>query len=618
MTTAALRPIDRWRPLLGSQLRALTRMIDRHPAGSFGFLTALYFTVTLAQSSVKLLWLDELITVHLAQLGSMHALWQALASGADPNPVLTYVLVHWSMIIFGHHEFAYRLPAMVGYWIGLLCLFVFLRQRLGGSWAIFGCLASMSMAAFDYSFESRSYAIVYGFAMLALLSWSIVAKPDVDPRARRLGLAGMIVALAAGISTNYFAVLAFFPPAVGEVVGTITRFRTRQNNQESSSHRGGPPLWNSVDLPVWLALVVSAAPLMVYLPLIKHSIAEFAPYAWNKVSLSQAVDSYTEMVEIILYPMLALAAAGIAVWIARRWLVPAEYNAAPGWVAAVFAPRVAEPAILPHEAAAILALAAYPFWGYLVASIRGGMMSPRFVIPVCLGFAIAGAVIAQYLFRELPNIESVLIVVVLCWFCCREAVVGYWYKQQKDSFYRVVDSLGQAQQNMPAGSSIAIPDPLLVLTLQHYAPSKLNRSVVFPVDFPAIRYFRHDDSPEENIWAGRSSLYSLPVVTLAEFQHMSAQYLIVAGPKNWMLKDLSQHRYPFAKSPIEPGISDLGGFTPLAHGVLEFYQTSGDRSPIPDSPYSKPPSPFKQSDNLPSAKWYAPPELLDAELPKDK
>ena len=52
---------------------------------------------------------------------------------------------------------------------------------------------------------------------------------------------------------------------------------------------------------------------------------------------------------------------------------------------------------------------------------------------------------------------------------------------------------------------------------------------MFPVDFPAIRYFRHDDSPEENLWAGRNVLYSMPVVPLAEFQHSSGHYMIVAS-----------------------------------------------------------------------------------------
>ena len=38
-----------------------------------------------------------------------------------------------------------------------------------------------------------------------------------------IALIGMVVALAAGISTNYFAVLAFLPPAFGELVRTVVR-----------------------------------------------------------------------------------------------------------------------------------------------------------------------------------------------------------------------------------------------------------------------------------------------------------------------------------------------------------------------------------------------------------
>ena len=56
------------------------------------------------------MWLDELITFHLSSLGSLHDLWHALAAGADPNPPVTYMLVHWCRQIFGDHEWAYRLP----------------------------------------------------------------------------------------------------------------------------------------------------------------------------------------------------------------------------------------------------------------------------------------------------------------------------------------------------------------------------------------------------------------------------------------------------------------------------------------------------------------------------
>ena len=77
--------------------------------------------------------------------------------GADPNPPITHMLVHYSRLAFGDHELAYRLPPFFGYWLGLVSLFAYLLRRLPAVWALAGTVLSMAMAAFDYSFESRSY-----------------------------------------------------------------------------------------------------------------------------------------------------------------------------------------------------------------------------------------------------------------------------------------------------------------------------------------------------------------------------------------------------------------------------------------------------------------------------
>jgi len=595
--------------------------LDANPVRSFAVLTTLYFLVVCVQSSFKLLWLDEFITLHLARLNSLHDLWHALSVGADPNPPVTYMLVHWCRQLFGDHEWAYRLPAMIGCWVGLASLFAFLKRRVCGSWAIFGCLVWMAMAAFDYSFESRSYGIFYGLAMFAFLCWTIAIETSRTSSMRWIAWAGMVLALAGGISTNYFSVLAFLPPAIGELARTAmhasggrppTPIAFRKNRRDWLSLALG-----AIDLRVWIGFAVAASPLLLFRPLIARSIAQFAPYAWNKVSLDQVFDSYTEMVEIILFPILALLVVGGIVFFGKERVRAAcrqcRNKLLPSWIESIFIPYRGRTPLAPYEAAGVFVFMAYPFCGYIIASIRGGMLSPRFVIPVSYGFAIAATVVARYLFRNLRGAPVVLLCIACAWFLSREAVVWYWYKQQKESFYRIIDKFQDAQALVPAGSPIVIADPLLALTFQHYAPSKLASRVVFPVDFPAIRYFRHDDSPEENLWAGRNVLYTIPIVPLAEFQHSSGTYMIVASKSNWLLEDLRKHRYSFERLPVDTQAIDLGGFTPLARGVPEFYEARADRAPAQASKYSRPPAPFQTSQNLPEAKWYVPPELLNDE-----
>lgn len=623
MGSAAVRDERSYQTSIDSRFQqtGIVTWLDAHPGEAFAALTGLYFAVVFVLSSVKLMWLDELITLHLARLNSFHDLWHALAMGADPNPPVTYVLVHWCRQVFGDHEWAYRLPAAVGCWAGLASLFAFLKRRVSGFWAIFGCLVWMAMAAFDYSFESRSYGIFYGLAMLAFFCWSVTADEARTARERWAALAGMMLALAAGISTNYFAVLAFLPPAAGELVKTIVRARRPRPGTpvefiKSRRARRFRAL-SAIDLRIWLGFAVAALPLLLYRPLIARSIAQFSPYAWNKVTIDQVFDSYTEMVEIILYPILALLVLAGVVFFnkerVRALCVDCRNRVLPRWVEGVLAPYRGKVPLPSREAAGVFVFMAYPICGYVIASIHGGMLSPRFVIPVCYGFAIAATIVSRYLFRNVRHAPVILLCVAFAWLVSREAVVGYWYKQQKDSFYKVVDRMEAAQAGMPTGVPIAIPDPLLALTFRHYAPRDLAQRVVFPIDFPAVRYFRHDDSPEENLWAGRNLLYSVPIMPLAEFQHATGQYIIIAGKKNWLLEDLKKHRYSFLRVPTDTQATELGGFTPIARGEPEFYVAQGDRSRTSRSNFSSPPAPFQVSQNLPEAKWYVPPELLNDE-----
>jgi hypothetical protein len=579
---------------------AVEEAIDRAPGRAFAWLSAVYFTAVFVLSWFKLLWLDELITVHIAKHGGPAAIWDALEHGADPNPPVSHILVHYSRAVFGDHTWAYRLPVALGYWLGLLCLFLYLRRRVPGTWAISGTLLSMCMAAFEYSYESRSYGIFYGLAMLAFYCWTLAVDPMRSTRARSFALAGMVIGLAGGISTNYFAVLAFVPIAAGEATRTVLRAR------DQAQVRGGTRLLPAVDWRIWIALALAAMPLLAYRGLIAHSIAQFSPYAWNKVSVDQISDSYTEMVEMILYPLLVLFifAAGLTVGVrhAAALCMPCRERVVPGWVHALVESGPSEPPIPWHEATGVFAFMAYPFLGFLIASIKGGMLSPRFVIPVCFGFAIAGTVVAWRTFSHLRYAAVFFLCLVAAWFLCREAVVGYMYEQQKQCFYKVLDKLPKALAQVPPNAPIAVPDPLFALTFEHYAPPDLARRVVFPVDFPAVREYRHDDSPEENLWAGRNLIYTMPIETLADFQRSAGPYLIIASDGNWMLDDLSYHHYLLRRLPIKTHAKDLGGFTPLAHGVTAFFTASGDR-PLKDvsSPLTMP-VPFDSAENGPSAK----------------
>jgi hypothetical protein len=304
------------------------------------------------------------------------------------------------------------------------------------------------------------------------------------------------------------------------------------------------------------------------------------------------------MVEIILYPILALFVFAIGMWFAawqmKKLCRACRAKVVPRWMESIAGRLWGGMPIPWDEAAGVFCLMAYPFIGYFVASVRGGMLSPRFVIPVCFGFAIAAAVVAYRLFGGMHRAGLVFLAFAVVWFFCREAYVGYWYEEQKQCFYKVVDWLPEAEAHVPADAPIVIPDPLLALTFQHYAPAKQAARLVFPVDFPAVRAYRHDDSPEENLWAGRGFLYGVPIETLAQFEQSANEYLIVASDGNWMLEDLRAHGFPYQRLDIDTRAEAIGGFTPLARGTPTFYTARWD-SEMP------PATPFHAAENFPTA-----------------
>ena len=513
-----------------SRLRRVAETINQHPAAVLVGISALYFAITGVLAHLKLLWLDEFITFYISKLGHVSAIWKALGNGADPNPPLTYVLVLLARRIFGESEFALRLPAIVASWAGIVALYVFLKRRITPLYAAAGALFFMATAAFDYSFESRSYALLLGFTALSLVAW----RGSIEGSHKVLGAVALALALAADLSSNYFGVLAFFPIAAGELLRDI---RLRR-----------------IEWRVWAALAAAASVLFFYLPLINKSVATFSPYAWNKVEVGAIADSYLEMVEVILWPALALLAIGVIVYFKSK---------------GSRGTRV----MPPHESLAAFMLMLFPFLGYAIARIHGGMLSPRFVIPMCYGFAIAVVATAFRLFRGRVLPGFAVLALLFAWVVAREGVVARMYHDQRLALDRVIDTL-------PRASTIAVPDSLLVLPLYRYAPREIASHIVFPVDFSAIRQYKKEDSPEQNLWNGRHGIYPVPILSLQEFEATTPDYLIAATSRNWLVRELAAEGKPVQVLPIFTDSKDIQGFTPLCHGPVWFFEGSGGNSAL--------------------------------------
>ena len=557
-------------------LAGAAQWIDAHPASTFSCLTTLYLVTVFFLSWTKLLWMDELITLHIARLNSTGAIWHALASGADPNPPMIHLLVMLCRRIFGEHAWALRLPAMAGYWIGLLSLYLFLRRRVSATWALAGTVISMGMRAFEWSFESRSYAIFYGLAMLAFLCWTLSVDRSIAPRRRAWAIAGMALALAGGVCTNFFAVLAFFPVAAAEAMLTWERARLKQRGSGPAAILAA--IFKSVRWPAWCAFAVAGTPLLLFRTIIANSIQLYAPYAWNKSSLDQAINGYTQIVQWLSYPLVVLMYFAVAVHLLRRLDARSLGLIRPRWLRRLAQVPPADAALLSvPEAVAVSMLFAYPLLGFALASLRGGMLSPRFVLPVCFGCAIAGTLFVVRAFAHSRVAATVVLLCALLFFAGQEGYAGWNYQVAKESFFRTLTAIPAPDY---PHQPLAISDNLMVLPVDFYADPSVTSRIVVPIDFPAIMQFRGEASGEVNLWTGRGSVYRFPIVPLPELQRSTATYLILTSGREWLVQDLLTHFYDAEPLLIDTHSADTYAFfCDLSHARPVFFRATGDLYP---------------------------------------
>ncbi|MDP9038875.1 MAG: hypothetical protein M3O02_06305, partial [Acidobacteriota bacterium] len=346
----------------------------------------------------------------------------------------------------------------------------------------------------------------------------------------------LALSLAAAVSSNYYGVLAWSPIALGELVRSL---RARR-----------------IAPAPWLALAAGALPLLAYLPLIRHNIAEFTPHAWNRANPHMLADSYLVLVEGLVWPV--LAGALLLAWRIRQRPPRAARPAEP------HASAPASPAYA--EGAALATLLLYPVLGLVVAFAGAGMISSRCVLPVCCGFALAAALLASTLSRGRPRTAVLLLCAALVWVVARQAACAMLLAEQRTAFLALRDQL---DQQPPGGDTpILLADSNLALPLAHYSRPALAARLLYPIDFAAIHASEPDDSGEQNLWACRGGILPLRIVPYTQ-ELAATPALVLSRPAGWLTQRLARDgaRVREITTPIQATLfGRLGGvFTPLAH-----------------------------------------------------
>jgi 4-amino-4-deoxy-L-arabinose transferase-like glycosyltransferase len=526
MATVEQRPIPSPRGV-GSAAALPERLylaLNAHADRMLSVQLAMYFAAAFALAAIKPFWFDELITFNIARQQSPAAIWQLLLHAADPNPPLSHLLTALSMHFFGRSEIAVRLPGICAGALTLFCIYEFLIRRLPAVFAASGVFFYLTTHAFDYAYEARSYSYMICFSALALVAWRWTHE------SRRQGWAALLLAasLAAAVSSNYYGVLIFFAIAAAELVSTFER--------------------RNIAWRVWLALAAGAAPMIAYLPLIHAAEARFSPFAWNKPYPEFMIDAYTQMMETSVWLALAAVYSVIVVLVYERINLGLRRT----------------PILRLPEFVAVSVLAAFPVLGYAMSVLRGGMLSPRCVIAFCVGVSIAVAIAAFKLIGRSPLASLLFLLGCFCWFAYHAGDIASDYSNQRQALDRIIFML-------PKQGTIVVPDSLLATTLNFYAPPALAERVIFAMDLPAVRKYKHEDSPEQNL-AAAPQIYSVPIVPLEQFQQDHPVYYILGPEDNWMIQKLREDEVSVRRIPLDFRSHDLGGFTPLAHHDVSLFR----------------------------------------------
>ncbi len=215
-------------------------------------LTALY-AIIVSLGIRRVVWYDELLTFDIANAKTIPQMWEMIRR-LDFQTPLGYLLSRFSMKVLGQTPLGLRLPSILAFYVASVALFFYVRRKVGSAYAACAVLLLWVGQAGPFATEARTDASLLMFFAILLLSWEWVTTSQ----ARSLALWSMALANLGMISAHIFGPLSLLPFLAAEAA----RFsRTRKP-----------------DFKLWAALLLPAAAVLLYLPLIsQYQAISFPP-----------------------------------------------------------------------------------------------------------------------------------------------------------------------------------------------------------------------------------------------------------------------------------------------------------------------------------------------------
>ena len=336
---------------------AVERIFDRYGIAIAGAALGCLAALAVTAARDKPFWHDEVFTVLISQI-PFATMYRAAADGIDLMPPLNTALTRVVYGVGGVGPVATRLTPIASFLAASTLIFVIVRRRAGTLAALTAALLPAATKAWQYAYEARGYALSMACFAAALYGWFEAAAG----RRVRLNLLILALALAGGLWTHYYFVLAFIPIVVGEAVRQAAQRR--------------------VDIRPWTAIVLAGLIALPLWPLVRASSAQRATF-WARPDADSPLVTRTEALYHFLFETLEQPLPGTAARVVAALLV-VELVCRALW--GVWPRRVAV-----HHLAALGACLLLPVAGLLLGDYLG-IFTERYVL-----FTIVGVVLALVL-----------------------------------------------------------------------------------------------------------------------------------------------------------------------------------------------------------------------------
>lgn len=434
--------------------------------------SVLYFISVYILAKEKNFWYDELCTLYICQLPTLHQSWEAVLHGADYNPPLFYVIMRTARAVLGEGHITFRLPAITGFWVFCLCLFRIVHRQAGIWPAVVAMCLPMMSGAFYYATEARPHGIVLGFCGLATLLWQLASERDGSGGRGTLWLIAFSSTLLAASLTHCYAVLLGFPFACAELA-YVARFRRLRWST-----------WIAITAPIAVAGLCLLPLLRSYSHIVKNTGFGFAIF---HADLGEIGPFYSMLLAPCALPLLCavvmFAVDGLASSTAKPW----------NWAKLL--------GIDAERMALALGFVAFPLFGVFLGMIVGGPFISRYFLSALAGVCLLLG------WRLAARPEAKVGVALICFLIfgllfsnTRQMMIRYSRGVGEDLIepsvgYKLDTTPGNplATYSLLVGNSagslpIAIPNQLDFLYLTSYAPNLVPRLHLISPNKQALDY----------------------------------------------------------------------------------------------------------------------------------